>query len=103
MEACYQTLTTIYEIVKSDPAPQTYLCTPHELILRQTQDWDTIQKHLKALAAEQLVIIRQLDKMAICITETGITKAKSLKNNFVNKKFTLPAKREQDIRLKPLK
>lgn len=100
MEACYQTLSTIYEIVKTDPAPQTYLCTPHELILRQTQDWNIIEKHLKALAAEQLVTIKQLDKMAICITEAGINKAKTLKNNFVSKTFTLPVKDEKDISIK---
>jgi predicted transcriptional regulator len=92
MEDCYQTLTTIFEIVKSDPAPQTYLCTPHEIILRQTQDWETIQKHLEMLAAEHLVTIKQLDKMAISITTSGIAKAKALKNNFVSKNFTLPAK-----------
>jgi len=94
MEACYQTLLTIYEIVKPDPAPHTYLCTPHEIILRQTQDWSSIQKHLEILATEQLIVIKQLDKMAICITPSGIAKAKSLKNNFVSKNFSLPVEKE---------
>ncbi|MDB5245959.1 MAG: hypothetical protein JWQ40_353 [Segetibacter sp.] len=90
MEACYQTLSTIYEIVKSDPSPHTYLCTPHEIILRQTQDWSLIQKHLEALAAEKLINIKQLDKIAISINPEGITKVKSLKNNFVNNNFSFP-------------
>lgn len=88
MEACYQTLSTIYEIVKSDPSPHTYLCTPHEIILRQTQDWSLIQKHLEILSAEKLITVRQLDKIAISINPAGITKAKGLKNNFVNNNFS---------------
>jgi len=88
MEACYQTLSAIYEIVKSDPSPHTYLCTPHEIILRHTLDWSSIQKHLEVLAREKLVTIKQLDKIAISINPAGIAKAKSLKNNFVNNGFS---------------
>lgn len=88
MEPCYQTLSTIYDIAKSDPSPHTYLCTPQAIILRQTQDWASIQKHLELLAAEQLITIKQLDKLVICITHAGIAKAKSIKNNFVNKNFS---------------
>lgn len=88
MEAIYKTLSTIYEIVKTDNAPETYLCTPHEIILRQTHDWSGIQKHLELLEAEKLVIIKHLDKMAISITKTGIAKAKSIKNNFLNNNFS---------------
>lgn len=88
MEACYQTLSAIYEIVKSDPSPHTYLCTPHEIILRQTEDWLSIQKHLELLAAEKLITIKQLDKIAISINPAGIAKAKSFKNNFVNNNFS---------------
>lgn len=90
MEACYKTLSVIYEIVKSDPSPHTYLCTPHQIILRQTEDWHSIQKHLEILAAEKLIIIKQLDKIAISISPDGIAKAKSFKNNFVNNNYTLP-------------
>ncbi|MCW3113738.1 MAG: hypothetical protein JWR18_2134 [Segetibacter sp.] len=88
METCYQTLSTIYEIVKSDPSPHTYLCTPHQIILRQAGDWLIIQKHLELLAAEKLITIKQLDKIAISITQEGIAKVKSAKNNFVNDNFT---------------
>ncbi|MDB5190842.1 MAG: hypothetical protein JWQ96_405 [Segetibacter sp.] len=96
MEACYETLNTVYEIVKNDPAPHTYLCSPHEIILRQSTDWNSIQKHLDVLAAQQLVIIKQLDKIAISITHTGIAKVKALKNNFVNKNFLFPEGQKQD-------
>lgn len=99
MESCYQTLLTIYEIVKTDPSPHTYLCTPHEIILRQTQEWSLTQKHLEALAIEKLVTIRQLDKIAICITQAGITKAKSLRNNFVNNHFVL--QQDKKVFIKP--
>ena len=88
MEPRYQTLLAIYDIVKSDPSPHTYLCSPQAIILRQTQDWVSIQKHLEVLTAEQLIIIKQLDKLVICITQTGITKAKALRNNFVNTNFS---------------
>ncbi|HSU50352.1 MAG TPA: hypothetical protein VLJ41_07175 [Segetibacter sp.] len=89
MEACYKTLSVIYDIVKSDPSPHTYLCTPHQIILRQTEDWLSIQKHLEVLAAEKLITIKQLDKIAITINHDGIAKVKSFKNNFVNQNYSL--------------
>lgn len=88
MEACYETLLTIYDIVKSDPSPHTYLCTPHEIILRQTQEWSSTKAQLDVLAIENFVTIKQLDKIAISITQAGISKAKSLRNNFVNNHFS---------------
>ncbi|MDQ6761908.1 MAG: hypothetical protein M3015_04675 [Bacteroidota bacterium] len=78
MESEFTTLQTIFNIVKNDPHPETYLCSPREIILRQFQDWDTIQQHLQALEKEELIIIKQLDKIAICITFKGIAKAQSL-------------------------
>ena len=78
MEKEYETLQAIFHIVKYDTHPETYLCSPREIILRQSQDWDTIQQHLQLLASQELVIIKQLDKMAICITPKGLEKAKSL-------------------------
>lgn len=90
MEDRYQTLATIYEIVKSDPSPHTYLCTPHQIILRHTQDWLFIQKHLEVLAMEKLVTVKQLDRIAISITPEGIAKARAVKNNFINNNFSFP-------------
>ncbi len=97
MEAYYQTLSAIYDIVKSDPSPHTYLCTPQAIILRHTQDWASIQKHLEVLAFEQFITIKQLDKMVICITPDGITKAKSIKNNFINKNFSFSQENKTDF------
>lgn len=88
MEPCYEILLTIYEIVKSDPAPSTYLCSPHEIILRQPLDWSAIQKQLETLEAEKYITIKHLDKIAISITSAGIAKSKSLKNNFINNNFS---------------
>jgi hypothetical protein len=64
------------------------LCTPHEIILRQTQDWAVIQKNLDILLTQNLVTIKRLDKLTVSITMAGIAKAKSLKNNFVNDNFS---------------
>jgi hypothetical protein len=97
MEAHYQTLSTIYDIVKSDSSPHTYLCTPQAIILRQTEDWASIQKHLEALVTEQLITMRQLDKLVICITHAGIAKAKALKNNFVNRNFSFSDQKLPDV------
>ncbi len=80
MDNEYLTLQTIFNIVKNDPHPETYLCSPREIILRQFQDWETIQQHLHLLAKEDLVIVKQLDKIAICITVKGIEKAKSFES-----------------------
>ncbi|MCW3081867.1 MAG: hypothetical protein JWR87_3297 [Segetibacter sp.] len=104
MEAYYETLSAIYEIVKSDPSPHTYLCTPHQIILSHSRDWLLIQKHLELLSAEKLVIIKQLDKVAISITDAGIVKAKALRNNFVNNNFSFQNEmnRFSPSKLKPL-
>jgi hypothetical protein len=73
----YITLQTIFNIVKNDPSPETYLCSAREIILRQLNEWDTIQHHLKILDDKGFVIVKQLDKIAICITASGIEKIKS--------------------------
>lgn len=78
MDNEYQTLQTIFHIVKYDPHPETYLCSAREIILRQSQDWDTIEQHLQLLVNQELVVVKQLDKIAVCITNKGIEKAKSL-------------------------
>jgi len=98
MNDAYQVLSIIYDIVKNDPAPLTYLCTPHEIVLRQTEGWTSIEKHLTVLTEEKLVTIKKLDKIAICITEAGIIKAKTLKNNFVNKDFSIPVHEDKLIK-----
>lgn len=78
METEDTTLQTIFNIVKNDPHPETYLCSPREIILRQLQDWDTIRQHLQVLEKDELIIMKQLDKIAICITFKGIAKAQAL-------------------------
>ena len=68
----YQTLQTIYNIVKNDPQPTTYLCSTREIILRQEAGWSSIEKHLEMLEKENLVVIKKLDRVVVCITATGI-------------------------------
>lgn len=84
MEPRYQTLRTIYEIVKHDPQPHTYLCNPRDIILRQMLGWASVQEHLDLLAEEELITVKQLDSMVICITPAGIERVKSLKDDEVN-------------------
>ena len=74
MEAQYKTLKTIFNITKDDPQPERYKCRPREIILRQFQDWNIIQKHLALLEDEGLVITSQEDTLVICITHPGIEK-----------------------------
>ena len=78
MEQQYYTLQTIYNIVKEDSRPHTYLCNTREIIVRQMFGWDDIKTHMELLAMEQLIIIRQLGSIAISITPAGVEKAKSL-------------------------
>jgi predicted transcriptional regulator len=78
MEEEYQTLQTIFEIVKNDANPQTYLCSPREIILRQFAGWDVIEKHLHLLAEKELVVVKQLDKIVVSITQKGIERVKSV-------------------------
>ena len=78
MEPRYKTLLSIYEIVKNDPQPHTYLCNQREIIVRQMLGWDTIQHHLETLAEEKMIEIKQVGNVAVCITEAGISKSKSL-------------------------
>ncbi|HTF29187.1 MAG TPA: hypothetical protein VK625_10105 [Flavitalea sp.] len=78
MEQHYYTLQTIYNIVKEDSQPHTYLCNTREIIVRQLFGWDDIKTHLELLAMEQLITIRQLGSVAISITPAGLEKVKSL-------------------------
>ncbi|HKH63287.1 MAG TPA: hypothetical protein VKA49_20740 [Flavitalea sp.] len=68
----YQTLQTIYNIVKNDPQPTTYLCSTREIILRQEAGWSSIEKHLEMLEKEKLIVIKKLDRVVVCITSAGI-------------------------------
>ncbi|MBC7830369.1 MAG: hypothetical protein H7122_21710 [Chitinophagaceae bacterium] len=72
MDPQYQTLQTIYDIVKNDAQPTTYLCSTRDIILRQIAGWSSIEKHLELLEMEKLIIIKKLDRVVICITSAGI-------------------------------
>jgi hypothetical protein len=72
MAPYYQTLQTIYNIVKNDAHPTTYPCSTREIILWQASGWTAIEEHLQQLEIEQLIIMKKLDRMVICITSAGI-------------------------------
>lgn len=82
MQAHYQLLCTIYEIVKNDPQPEHYSCRPRELILRQLQEWSVIQEQLLLLEKEELVTTEQQNTLIIRITAAGMEKVKE-QNRFV--------------------
>lgn len=78
MDNTYYTLQTLYRIVREEPHPEQYLCTPREMILHSTFGWDTIHKHLLSLAQQGLVMLQQLDTTPHCyITNEGIETIKS--------------------------
>jgi hypothetical protein len=74
MELRYSTLATIYEIVKNESNPVSYACFPNQIIIRQSQPWDTILQQLYTLADEGLITIQQ-PGTTICITAIGMKKA----------------------------
>lgn len=78
MQAHYQTLETLYRIVKNEPNPQTYSCIPRELIVRQAQAWDLTESDLELLAEEGLVTVKTVGTQLICITMEGIRKVQNM-------------------------
>ena len=76
MELQYKVLRTIYEIVKDEAEPQTYLCKPREIILRLFLDWNTIYENLQLLEKQSFVRTQQHDTLVISITKEGIEKLK---------------------------
>ncbi|TDO28888.1 hypothetical protein [Sediminibacterium goheungense] len=77
MDNTYQTLQTLYRIVREETHPEQYLCTPREMVLHSTFGWDLIHKHLISLAEEGLVILQQLDTPHCYITPEGIELVRS--------------------------
>lgn len=78
MDPHYQTLQTIYDIVKNDAHPTTYLCSTRDIILRQISGWSSIEKDLALLEIEKLIVIKKLDRVVVCITAAGIDTIRSL-------------------------
>ena len=78
MHPHYQTLQVIYNIVKNDAKPTTYLCSTRDIILRQASGWTSVEKHLELLETEKLIVIKKLDRVVVCITPAGIDTAKTL-------------------------
>lgn len=74
----YQTLQTIYLIVREDSQPTTYLCSTRDIILRQVTGWSSIEKHLELLEMEKLIVIKKLDRVVVCITSAGIETIKTI-------------------------
>ena len=78
METIYQTLQIIYKIVMQDADPTTFPCTYRDIILNSSQDTSIIQEHLDLLTAEEMLLVKKLDRPVFCITNKGIEKMKNL-------------------------
>jgi hypothetical protein len=79
MERHYQTLQTIYDVVKNVTNPTSYPINPGQILIRQNLPWDLILQNIKILEKESLLEIKPLgDTIAIIVNETGIKKAEAL-------------------------
>ncbi|MES2373411.1 MAG: hypothetical protein V4557_12575 [Bacteroidota bacterium] len=74
----YETLKTLSIIAEESPKPTQYQCTPREMILNSSSDWDKINRDLLTLQSESLVQITQADTIRFSITDAGIRKIHSL-------------------------
>jgi predicted transcriptional regulator len=72
MDPKYLTLKTIYNIVKNDHQPSSFLISQREIIVRQSIGWDVIQQHLNQLVEEELIVIKMLGTPVVSITQSGI-------------------------------
>jgi predicted transcriptional regulator len=77
----YDTLKTLSLITEESPKPTQYQCTPRELILRSTSDWDKINRDLHKLESEEYVQITKADKILFSITMKGMNKILALENS----------------------
>jgi hypothetical protein len=77
----YQTLRTIYELVRNDDQPMLSNVNPREIILRQHFSWDVIVTHLYELKQEGLVEILQLNIAQISLTGKGLEHALTITAN----------------------
>jgi hypothetical protein len=78
MENQYFTLQILAQIAQEESNPIQYLCTPREMILHATFDWERIYKHLLSLQEENLVVIAQADTLQFSITQQGLNKIRTL-------------------------
>ena len=84
MDTRYQTLQTLYKLVKDTPKPTQYQCLPRQLILFLNFDWTTIYTHLGDLEKEGMVLISKADTIQFSITQKGIDKAYSIETIISN-------------------
>lgn len=75
LEEKYQTLQTIYDLLRNDDQPILSMVNPREIILRLNFGWDIIVSHLYELKQEGLVNILQLNIAQISLTPKGLEHA----------------------------
>ncbi|HEY0433051.1 MAG TPA: winged helix-turn-helix domain-containing protein [Chitinophagaceae bacterium] len=79
MDNKYQTLQTIYDIVRTNPHPTSTVVYPNEIIVRQNLPWDESVKYIDELYSENLVEIVHHSPAVIYLTDKGIQYLMSLK------------------------
>lgn len=72
MKNAFTTLRTLAAIALDEPNPVQYVCTPREMILHSTFDWELINKQLLFLQDEGLVKIVKADTYLYSITQKGL-------------------------------
>ena len=72
MDSRYTTLNTLAAIVQEKLHPTQYACTPREMILHSSFDWEQILEHLHELVKEELVIISPAETLQFFITQAGL-------------------------------
>ena len=93
MDNRYVTLAVLAGIVQETSHSTQYACTPREMILHSTFDWDMIHKHLVSLTEEGLVLISPADTMQFSITSAGLDKVGSEEKS--TKSLTVQFRTEQ--------
>ncbi len=78
MDNRYTTLAILAGIVQETSHSTMYACTPREMILHSTFDWDMIHKHLVSLTEEGLVLISQAESLQFSITQAGLDRVAAL-------------------------
>ena len=95
MDNRYVTLAVLAGIVQEASHSTQYACTPREMILHSTFDWDMIHKHLLSLTEEGFVLISPADAMQFSITHAGLDKV-GLEERTA-KKLTIQFGRQQPV------
>lgn len=76
MEPKFDTLNSVYELIKEKTDPTQTVLTINELLLHQNRPWDELVLHLEELNKEGCIILHQLSVAVVSITNKGLELAR---------------------------